>query len=51
MSQDGSDINCAAYTAQPKLGLDYALLATGDDDGMVNVFRYPSCADMDAKKV
>lgn len=48
-SQDGSDINCAAFTRNPVLGLDYQLLATGDDDGMINVFRYPCCVEESGK--
>jgi len=41
--QDGSDINHADRSHKP-VG-DTQLLATADDSGKVNVYKYPSCVD------
>lgn len=43
--QDGSDINACDYTIAPAFDLGYQLCATGDDDGLVKLFRYPSCIE------
>jgi len=41
-TQDGSDINACDYTLNVVHDLGYQLVATGDDDGLVKLFRYPS---------
>ena len=43
--QDGSDINACDFTKENVKDLGYQIVATGDDNGDVKIFRWPSTVD------